>query len=86
MDRTGRAVCVELAIRRDTVEGWAADRCHAVFDRDRLQGWLATPAGRLAVDDMTWDCTGEGVAVTVERLVPEWNLSPRELERLRQWV
>jgi hypothetical protein len=86
MDKTGRAVAVELTIRRETVEGWAGDRCRAVFPRDLLQDWLAAPSGFLSVEDITWVRTDDGVAVTVERIVPWWELSPRDLERLRQWV
>jgi hypothetical protein len=86
MDRQGRAVNVDLAIRRETVEGWAGDRCRAVFQRTLLQRWLATPHGNLSVDDMTWGRTELGIAVTIGDVVPWWELSPRDLERLRQWV
>ena len=86
MDGTGRAVAVELAIRRETVESWAADRCRAVFQRELLQDWLAAPSGFFSVGDMTWGCTDDGVAVTIERVIPWWDVSPRDLERLRLWV
>jgi hypothetical protein len=86
MDGTGRAVAVELAIRRQTVESWAGDRCRAVFRREQLQDWLATPSGFFSVGDMTWGCTDDGVAVTIDPIVPWWDVSPRDLERLRQWV
>jgi hypothetical protein len=89
MDGTGRAVAVELAIRRDTVEGWAAHRCRAVFQRELLQSWLASPSGELTVGDITWGCRDDcddGITVTVERVVPWWDVSNRDLERLRQWV
>ena len=86
LDEVGRAVAVDLTIKRDRVEGWANQRRRAVFDRDRLRAWLATPSGSYAVDGITLRCTEARVVMTVDRLVPRWELSPRDLERLRQWV
>jgi hypothetical protein len=86
LDDAGRAVAIDMSIKRYLVEGWAGDRCHAVFDRDLFRAWLATPSGSYAVDDMTWGCTRTRVAMTVEHLVPRWELSPRDLERLRESV
>jgi len=77
---------LDLAISRETVEGWAGDRCRAVFKRNLLQNWLATPTGRLTCDDITWERTELGIAVRVDGDVPWWELSPRDLARLRESV
>jgi len=88
MDDQGRAVSVELAIgpERDTVEGWSGERKRAVFKRLVLQRWLASPTGELRADAMAWERTELGIAVRVDDDVPWWELSPRDLQRLREWV
>jgi hypothetical protein len=86
LDGAGRAVAVDLSIKRDWVEGWTNHLCRAVFDRRRLRAWLADPSGSYAVDGMTLGCTQTRVALTVDQVVPHWELSPHDLERLRQSV
>jgi hypothetical protein len=86
LDGAGRAVAVDLSIKRDWVEGWANHLCRAVFERDRLRAWLAAPSGSYAVDGMCLKFADSRVALTVDQVVPRWELSPRDLERLRQSV
>jgi hypothetical protein len=86
LDGIGRAIAIDMSIKRDWVEGWANDRCWAVFNRELLRAWLASPSGSYAVEGITLGCTKNRVALTVDQVVSRWELSPRELERLRQWV
>jgi hypothetical protein len=86
LDGAGRAVAIDVSITYDSVEVWAGDWRCAVFDRALLRAWLALPYGFLVIGDITWGSTETGVAITVDHLVPWWDLSPADLERLRHWI
>jgi hypothetical protein len=86
LNGAGRAVSVDFAIRRDTVEVWTGGRCSAVFDRSHLREWLESPSGFHGLDDLTWARTASGVALTITHVFPWWELAPRDLLRLQRQI
>jgi hypothetical protein len=64
-DWQGRPLNVELSLRLDTVEAWTDGRCLAVFDRERLRGWLAAPGDVFVEDGMALRVVDQGVVVAV---------------------
>jgi hypothetical protein len=64
-DWQGKPLDVELSLRLDTVEAWTDGRCPAVFDRERLRRWLASPGDVLEEDGMAWRIAGQGVVLAV---------------------
>jgi hypothetical protein len=86
LDGAGRTVTMELSIRQDTVECWTAERRCAVFDREQLRAWFAAPLQFCGDEDITWGCTGDGVAVTVDHVVPWRELTMHDLNRVRERI
>jgi hypothetical protein len=83
-DAAGRPARVEFAVHRDTVECWCVDRCCAVFDRDGLREWLATPSGVYGSDELAFSRTPQGdVAMIIDGLVPWWPMPDDDLLGLR---
>jgi hypothetical protein len=83
---TGRNVCAEFRIRRDTVEVWYQDRCQAVMDRDLFRIWLERNPGPYVVDDVMWTLTpGQPVALVI-RDSGCWLIPPDLIAGLRARV
>jgi hypothetical protein len=75
----GRAQDVELMVRRDTVECRADGLARAVFDRDEMREWLASPVGVLESDDVRLSRVAAGqLAISVHKTLP-WRLVPSYL-------
>lgn len=58
----------------------------AVFDREHLREWLASPAEMLASDEMAFAVAGQSVVVAVAHEVPWSRLAHRLLGDLRAQV
>jgi len=86
LSATGRDVCAEFRIRRDTVEVWYQDRCQAVMDRDLFRAWLGGNLGPYVVDDVMWTSTeGESSALVI-RDCGCWLIPPHLMAGLRAQV
>ena len=87
---------VEFRIRLDTVEVWYREHCCAVFEREKLRLWLASPWRWLSEDEVVFSVDprsqgdriaislvdGDGWAMNVEA----WTLSVKDFRTLRERV
>ena len=84
LDRWGRPVSAEIAVRRDTVEMRCRESLVGIADRDRLRAWLREPQGVYAYDEIAWLGVSNGVALAIEDVVPAWVLDDQVLNGLRE--
>lgn len=81
-----KAAQAEFRVRLETVEVWYWERLVAVFDREKLRTWLASPWRWVAEGEVVLSVdprsAGDRIAISLPD-VAAWTLSPKELATLR---